>query len=74
MRTYIGCKIVRAEKMDEGTFLQTFREGTPGRPAGRPGYHVTYPDGYESWSPRDAFELAYREVDDAEIALIEWAE
>lgn len=25
-----------------------------------PGYKVRYPDGYESWSPQDVFEKAYR--------------
>jgi len=28
---------------------------------GRPGYNVKYPDGYMSWSPKEAFEAAYRE-------------
>lgn len=27
---------------------------------GRPGYAVQYPDGYVSWSPKEAFEAAYR--------------
>lgn len=27
---------------------------------GRPGYGVKYADGYTSWSPKDAFEEAYR--------------
>ena len=26
------------------------------------GYYVRYPDGYESWSPADAFEGGYTEV------------
>lgn len=25
-----------------------------------PGYAIRYPDGYESWSPKDVFEAAYR--------------
>ena len=28
---------------------------------GQPGYAVKYPDGYISWSPKDAFEAAYLE-------------
>ena len=28
------------------------------------GYLVKYPDGYESWSPEEQFELAYTEFDD----------
>lgn len=27
------------------------------------GYHVRYEDGYESWSPKDAFEKAYHVAD-----------
>lgn len=27
------------------------------------GYIVKYPDGYESWSPKDAFEAAYLQLD-----------
>ena len=27
-----------------------------------PGYRVRYPDGYESWSPKDVFERAYLPV------------
>lgn len=25
-----------------------------------PGYHIRYEDGYESWSPKDVFEKAYK--------------
>jgi hypothetical protein len=28
------------------------------------GYKVVYPDGYESWSPKDVFESAYMQVGD----------
>lgn len=34
------------------------------------GYKVIYPDGYISWSPKDVFEAAYREVSEDERALI----
>lgn len=33
------------------------------------GYKVMYPDGYMSWSPKNAFELSYREVTQAEKEL-----
>ena len=29
------------------------------------GYYVSYPDGYESWSPAEAFESGYREIPEA---------
>lgn len=42
---YVGTKIVRA---------------WPEEKDGKPGYAVTYKDGYKSWSPKEAFEEAYR--------------
>ena len=41
---YIGTKQVLAWPQDK---------------EGAPGYAVKYPDGYISWSPKDAFEAAY---------------
>lgn len=34
-----------------------------------PGYRVRYPDGYESWSPKDVFEEAYRPTDAMSFGL-----
>lgn len=31
----------------------------PAEKEGRPGYTVKYPDGYQSWSPKEIFEAAY---------------
>lgn len=47
MKNYIGAKIVKAEPQEKD---------------GQPGYKVKYPDGYVSWSPKDVFERAYREL------------
>lgn len=55
-KTYIGTKIIRAYRMQDTE--------------GRDGYRVIYPDGHESWSPRATFEAAYREVSEAEKALV----
>lgn len=48
MKQYIGTKIIQAEPMVGKN--------------GKNGYKVVYPDGYESWSPKDVFEEAYRET------------
>ena len=48
MKNYIGVKIVKAEPKDKN---------------GVAGYAIKYPDGYESWSPKDTFEKAYRVLD-----------
>ena len=61
MNQYIGTKLVEA--------IPAIRKGgrvyEDGRPIPRSmepeekGYKVRYPDGYESWSPKDVFEKAY---------------
>lgn len=65
MKNYIGVKIVKAEPMSEGEFnKQTRRSLSPlMEKSTEPGYKVVYPDGYVSWSPKDVFEKAYRELD-----------
>ncbi len=55
IKTYIGCKIIQAY---------------PDQKDGQDGYHVIYPDGYESWSPRAVFESAYREITNGEKVLV----
>ncbi len=52
MKNYIGVKIVKAEPQEK---------------EGKSGYKVMYPDGYVSWSPKDMFEKAYRELDCADF-------
>lgn len=44
MAYYIGVKQVQASPCERN---------------GEAGYEVTYPDGYKSWSPKEAFEKAY---------------
>lgn len=60
MKNYIGTKNVQAERMNE---LQAAELGYA-RPnqddhEWREGYHVVYPDGYHSWSPKNVFEESY---------------
>ena len=58
MKQYIGTKIIQAEPMKRG--------GVDGI---KDGYKVIYPDGYESWSPNDVFEAAYRATDGMNFGL-----
>lgn len=44
---YYGTKRIRAYPMEND---------------GQPGYGVVYPDGYQSWSPKDVFEAAYQPI------------
>lgn len=60
MRKYIGTKIVHAEP---ATRVETADCSV------REGYKVVYPDGYESWSPKDVFEEAYRPTDGMNFGL-----
>ena len=54
MKPYIGTKIIQAEPHE--------KDYGPPETHGQPGYRVVYPDGYTSWSPKSAFEEAYRET------------
>ena len=55
MKTYIGTKMIHAEPCAAW-------KDAGGHIAGDPGYKVVYPDGYESWSPKEVFEKAYLPV------------
>jgi len=52
MKRYIGTKVIHAEPEDRPDESPSQTEG----------YKVVYADGYESWSPKDTFEEAYREA------------
>lgn len=65
MKKYIGTKIIEAvPAIRKGG--KVYEEGNPIPKSMDPtekGYKVRYPDGYESWSPKDVFEEAYRPTD-----------
>ena len=70
MDKYIGTKLIEAEPAVRA-FGQVY---TTERPELRPGeyedgYKVRYPDGYESWSPKDVFEDAYRPTNGMNFGL-----
>lgn len=58
---YRGVKNVYAGPMNEEEAIEYgfARENTDGHIL-RPGYYVLYPDGYNSWSPKEVFENAYK--------------
>lgn len=65
MEQYIGTKIIEAEPM-----LRKLPSEHPLIDRGyEPGYKVRYADGYESWSPKDVFEEAYRRTDGMNFGL-----
>ena len=65
MDKYIGTKIIEAvPAIRKGG--KVYEEGWPIPKSMDPteeGYKVRYPDGYESWSPKDVFNEAYRPTD-----------
>lgn len=58
MRQYIGTKIIQAESSTRGECYKG-PDVLNSEKANEPGYRVKYPDGYESWSPKDVFEETY---------------
>lgn len=58
MERYIGTKIIEAEPMSRAHGDNS-----------EDGYKVRYPDGYESWSPKDVFEEAYRKASGVSFGL-----
>lgn len=67
---YIGCKVIKAVPMSENDFRQSTGKPTVSDDEDSNGYRVTYPDGYVSWSPKEAFENAYRVVTISEKELL----
>ena len=56
MEQYLGVKLIKAEL---GIEPHEKKEG----------YRVIYSDDYESWSPKDVFEKAYRRIDNLTFGL-----
>lgn len=71
-KLYIGSKIITAEPMDELKFLADYKgqDVRAKNRESRAGYKIIYPGGYVSWSPKDVFETAYRNITPAEIKLL----
>lgn len=65
MKKYIGKKQIEAEPMTRGDAWgkHLLREKPSTENFDDDGYHVRYEDGYESWSPKDTFEKAYKIAD-----------
>ena len=75
MKSYIGTKIIQAEPMNKFEFMQFSGRDIDGVRLDKygksePGYKVCYPDGYISWSPKEQFEIAYREITNSEKELV----
>ncbi len=64
MKKYIGTKEVSATPAYRVGSMIYPKDGAVPRVTNREdGYKVVYEDGYESWSPKDVFEKAYKPAD-----------
>ena len=67
MKKYIGTKQIEAEPMTMGEAYEKnlLRAGRVPNESekDKAGYHTKYEDGYESWSPAEPFEKAYKVAD-----------
>lgn len=67
MKKYIGTKQIEAEPMTMGEAyeknLLRARRVPNESEKDKAGYHTKYEDGYESWSPAEPFEKAYKVAD-----------
>ena len=71
MDQYIGTKIIEAAPaVRKGGKVYDLTWPIPrSMEPEEPGYRVRYQDGYESWSPKDVFEAAYRRTDGLTFGL-----
>lgn len=67
LKKYIGVKVIEAVPMNLVDAEEKLQRKI--KPGNEEGYLVKYPDGYESWSPKDAFEEAYRLTDGLTFGL-----
>ena len=71
MKQYIGTKLIEAEKAYrvDGKVVTLAENRVPCGNEVERGYKVRYPDGYESFSPKQVFEEAYRPTDGMSFGL-----
>lgn len=70
MKKYIGTKLIEAEPANKvNGKVQPADWPVPNDATVEQGYKVRYVDGYESWSPKDVFEEAYRPINGLNFGL-----
>jgi hypothetical protein len=64
-KKYAGVKVVEAQPMTvkEAEKILGHKIDMSKHPGEKNGYLVTYPDGYQSFSPKSVFEEAYEEIE-----------
>jgi hypothetical protein len=69
MEKYLGVKLISAEPMDSEDAEKLLNREFETSYQHYLGYLVEYEDGYKSWSPKEAFEKAYRKIDNLTFGL-----
>ena len=69
-KLFIGVKVIKAYQISECEYLRIHKKEDTKNREDRPGYCVKYDNNYVSWSPKDVFEMAYREVTQREMDFI----
>jgi len=69
VQKYIGVKIIEAEPKTNVEVHTEKIKATKIISGEKEGYRVVYPDGYISWSPKEAFDEAYRPIDGLPFGL-----
>jgi len=78
MKEYIGVKKIKAEPCSQDQYGGAKNFGDFAKLHGgkdQEGYKVIYEDGYVSWSPKDVFEKAYKELKELQPTTqthVEW--
>lgn len=71
-KEYIGVKIIKAEPMTRGEYNKKRGWTIPKDENPKDeGYIVQHSDSYVSWSPKDAFEEAYSEIQEPNFSRVE---
>jgi hypothetical protein len=65
-KLYIGTKIIKAVPMMHSDYLNSIGKPFESNQVDEEGYQVMYDNNYKSWSPRNVFDIAYREITDSE--------
>ena len=76
MKKYVGLKLIQAKPINYYDFCiekyNNFNESEYGiNNKFKDGYLVKYEDGYISWSPKEVFEKAYKEVDIENFRIVD---
>ena len=70
MNKYLGVKLIEAEPMNLGDYNKFKGWDIPkDEERNKEGYKVKYSDDYISWSPKSAFEVAYKQINGLNFGL-----